>query len=80
MQSRDAAKKYQVSAYFSGDVLDWLDDFIAYQKDVNNYPLDRAHVLNVLLRRFVNHNDCVAFDKYRQRRRQSAETQTIAAS
>ena len=34
-----------------------LDEWIQWQKDVRGYEIDRSHIANVLLRRFLDRND-----------------------
>jgi hypothetical protein len=50
-------KKRQISAYVDSDTLQRLDRWLKWQKDNRGYETDRSHVINVLLRRFIDDNE-----------------------
>lgn len=53
--SKDGGKR-QVSFYIEGDLITRLDDWLAIQKTERGYETDRSHVINILLRRFLETN------------------------
>mgnify|MGYP002787389805 CR=1 FL=1 len=57
--------KRQASFYIETELIARLDRWIRWQEEKRNYKVDRSHVVNVLLRRFLDKNDQHIPDDYK---------------
>lgn len=55
-EPKDGGKR-QASFYIEGELINRLDKWLHDQKEQRGYDIDRSHVVNVLLRRFLNANE-----------------------
>lgn len=54
-EPKDGGKR-QASFYIEGKLIDRLDEWLQLQKEQRGYEIDRSHVVNVLLKRFLDTN------------------------
>lgn len=55
--------KRQASFYIETELIERLDRWLTWQEQKRGYKVDRSHVVNVLLRRFLEKNDTHLKDK-----------------
>lgn len=55
-EPKDGGKR-QASFYIEGELINRLDKWLTDQKDKRGYEIDRSHVVNILLRRFLDANE-----------------------
>lgn len=55
-EPKDGGKR-QASFYIEGELINRLDKWLHDQKDQRGYEIDRSHVVNILLRRFLDTNE-----------------------
>lgn len=55
-EPKDGGKR-QASFYIEGELINRLDKWLQHQKDKRGYDIDRSHVVNILLRRFLDANE-----------------------
>lgn len=55
-EPKDGGKR-QASFYIEGELITRLDKWLQLQKDKRGYEIDRSHVVNILLRRFLDTNE-----------------------
>ena len=60
--SKEKSKR-QLSISVDDDLVTRLDEWIKWQADKRGYKVDRSHIVNVLLRRFLEKNDAFIQDQ-----------------
>lgn len=55
-EPKDGGKR-QASFYLDDELINRLDTWLKLQEETRNYKIDRSHVVNVLLRRFLDTNE-----------------------
>ena len=57
MAKKPSTTKKPTSLYLDEKLIIRLDKWIKWQSEARGYDIDRSHVVNVLLRRFLERND-----------------------